>query len=454
MSSDDTTRRDREKILSETTRRRVLKASGAATGAALLGAGSVQAKSGDINGNDGDKVDIEATSVTVSKGTNVAPTVSPDGESIVMDLHGVLFRLPRDGDQAEPLTDVTLEPARPDYAPDGSRIAFQGYADGDYDIWTMAPDGSDLRQLTDDFWDDREPKWSPDGTRIAFSSDRGEEYDIWALDVDSGELQQWTDTAGEKYEPTWSPDGSEIAYVSEPVEDNSDTPVETIEAVDQNGQTRTLVTAEPEQTLRSPSWSPDGEEVAYARQSPGKEGEGQVDLMVSGRQITDGEDVFIFTPDWVSEDELLYSADGNVRVVDLLSSQKSDISFSATFHLPGIDYERKSYFDGSSGAREVQGIESPTVSSDGERVAFVALDDLWVMRVGQPPRRITDDSAYQVDPAWSPDDRYLAYSSDKEGTQDLYVYDMETGEDWPVTSRDEEAAVSAAWSPDGSKIAF
>lgn len=430
-------------------RRDVLKAGGAVTGAAMLGVGAVGASGRDDD--DIDRVNIEGANVTVTEGTNVAPTASSDGESIVMDLHGVLFQLPRDGGQAEPLTDVVLEPARPDYAPDGSRIAFQGYADGNYDIWTMAPDGSDICQLTDGFWDDREPKWSPDGTQIAFSSDRGEKYDIWMLDVESGELQQWTDSVGENYEPTWSPNGSEIAYISEPVDDNS---AYKIKAVNQSGETRTLVTADPEHTLHSPSWSPEGEDIAYVRESPEDQGEGQVDLMVSGEQVTDGEDVFIFTPDWLSAEELLYSADGNIRTVSLPSSETSDIPFSATFHLPELDYERKSYFEDDRGAREVQGIESPTLSSDGEHVAFVALNDLWVMRIGQPPRRITDDSAYQVDPAWSPDDRYLAYSSDKEGTQDLYIHDMETGEDWQVTSRDEEAAVSAAWSPDGSKIAF
>jgi Tol biopolymer transport system component len=442
---------DRRTFMSKTTRRDLLKASGAATGAAMLGVGSAQAHGleGKRVDEERDQVDIAATNVTVTEGTNVAPTLSPDGESIVMDLHGILFRLPREGGHAEPLTDVELEPARPDYAPDGNRITFQAYVDGNFDIWTMAPDGSDLRQLTDDWWDDREPKWSPDGTQIAFSSDRGEGYDIWTVDVATGELQQWTDTAGENYEPTWSPDGMEIAYITDPAADSA----QTIKAVDQDGDTRTLITAETGERLHSPSWSPDGDDIAYVRQSSDGEEQGPIDLMISGEQVTDGEDVFIFTPDWLSSDELLYSADGDIRVLELASRATSDIPFSATFHLPGLEYKRKSYFDDDRGAREVQGILTPTLSPDGEHVAFVALNDLWVMRTGRPPRRITNDSAYQVDPAWSPDGRYLAYSSDKAGTQELYVHDMQTGTDRQVTSRD-DAVVSAAWSPDGSTIAF
>lgn len=433
------------------TRRTLLRASGAATGAAMLGVGSVKGHSG---GDDEDTVDIEAERVTVTEGTNIAPTSSPDGESIVVDLHGILFRLPREGGHAEPLTDVELEPARPDYAPDGDRIAFQAYADGNFDIWTMAPDGSSLRQVTDDFWDDREPKWSPDGSQIAFSSDRGGEYDIWTVDVSTGDLQQWTDNSTENYEPTWSPDGTEIAYVTS-AGDYADTtgPAETIEVVDEDGNTRTQITAESGETLHSPSWSPDGENIAYVRKRDSAEDAGEIDLMVSEEQVTSGEDVFIFTPDWLSADELLYSADGDIRVLELESDTKSDVPFTAAFDLPDVEYEHKSYDFDDSSAREVQGVLTPTLSPDGEHVAFVALNDLWVMRVGRSPRRVTDDSAYQVDPAWSSDGRYLAYSSDKNGTQDLYVYDMQTGSERRVTSR-EGAVVSAAWSPDESTIAF
>lgn len=399
-------------------------------------------------------VDIDAERVTVTEGTNIAPTPSPDGESIVVDLHGILFRLPREGGHAEPLTDVELEPARPDYAPDGDRIAFQAYADGNFDIWTMAPDGRDCQQLTDDFWDDREPKWSPDGSQIAFSSDRGGSYDIWTVDVATGELQQWTDNSVENYEPTWSPDGTEIAYVTAAGDYADDTGVaDTIEAVDRDATTRTLITAVSGETLHSPSWSPDGEDVAYVRKRESDEDAGEIDLMVSEEQVTDGEDVFIFTLDWLSTDELLYSADGDIRVLELSSGAASDVPFTAAFDLPEVEYERKSYDFDDSSAREVQGILTPTLSPDGKHVAFIALNDLWVMRIGESPRRITDDSAYQVDPAWSPDGRYVAYSSDKNGTQDLYVHDMQTGSDRQVTSR-EDAVVSAAWSPDGSTIVF
>lgn len=384
----------------------------------------------------------DETTVTTTEGTNIAVTASPDGESIVMDHAGILFHVPREGGEAEQLTDAELEPAYPDYAPDGSRVAFQSYIDGNYTIWTMDPDGSDLRQLTDHvFYDDREPAWSPDGTTIAFSSDRGgESYDIWTVDVSSGDVQQVTDDSGENYLPTWSPDGEEIAYIADD---------EGIRATTLDGTTRTVINPTPGERLHAPAWGPSGD-IAYIRMTS----RSQADLMISDEQITEGEDVFVLPPHWLSEDELLYTADGVIRELDREPGEASEIPFSTSFDLPTLDYERKSYEFDERGAKEVQGIQTPTLSPDGERVAFIALNDLWVMTIGESPRRLTDNIYYQVDPDWSPDGRYLAYSSDEAGTQDVYVYDTQTETRHRVTSLDGEAAIAAQWSPDGSRIAF
>lgn len=411
----------------------------------ILGGSAMLAGIGGVGNVAGEGEDIDVKTVTATRGTNIAPTASDD--SVVMDLHGFLFKFPLDGGQAERLTDVELEPARPDYSPDGTRITFQGYAGGEFNIWTIAPDGSDARKVTDSRWDDREPKWSPDGARIAFSSDREEHYDIWTVDVETGELQQWTDDSNENFEPAWSPDGTEIAYVN-------DTDG-TIEAVDEDGETRTLVEAEADEALNSPSWSPDGEDIAYIRRNFPQDQAQEINLMINGDQISDSNDVFPFTPEWLSPDEILYAADGNVLSYDQTSGEISDIPFEAEFLVPEIDFEKKTYIHEKDDQkrRDVKGILTPRFHPDGDRVAFVALNDLWVMEIGEKPERITDDQWYQADPAWSPDGRYLAYSSDKPGTQELYVYDTETETHRRVTDID-DAVVSTAWSPDMSKIAY
>jgi Tol biopolymer transport system component len=391
------------------------------------------------------------TSVTVDEGTNFEVTPSPDGKWLVIDLHGMLYRLPAGGGTAERFTDVLLEPARPDYSPDSMRIAFQAYAGGGFHIWTMAADGGDLRQLTTGEYDHREPRWSPDGTRIAFSSDRaadrttpldnGGSYDIWSVDVATSQLQRWTNVATqEEFEPTWSPDGAEIAFIVS----------NRIDAVNAAGVRRTLVASVPGRTLNSPSWSPSGTQIAYVARSGG-----QSNLWVSGRQITSGQEVFVWsTPKWISDTEIMYAADGKIRVVNVVSGAFRTVPFSATLTLPTLAYQKKRYDFDSRNLRPVRGILTPALSPDGRTIAFIALNDLWLMEIGKNPRRLTHDTFYELEPAWSRDGRYLAYSSDRAGTEDIYVRDMLTGAERRVTWLDEGAETSAAWSPDGRSIAF
>src|SRR5262249_28041107 len=95
-------------------------------------------------------------SVTVTEGTNVNLTLSPDRKTIIIDLQEALWSLPISGGAARRLTDPFLEPARPDWSPKGDLVAFQSFKGGTFHIWLMKPDGSGIRQLTDGHGDDRD----------------------------------------------------------------------------------------------------------------------------------------------------------------------------------------------------------------------------------------------------------------------------------------------------------
>ena len=190
-------------------------AAAAAAAAGLPGGVAGAGTSGGGGGGGGSGFGRRRVRVVLTEGTNLAAIASPARDRLIVELQGRLWALPITGGQAERLTDPELEPARPDWSPDGSRLAFQAYRTGQYHIWTSAPDGSDLRQHTDGPWDDREAAWSRDGQRIAFSSDRAGEgsYDIWTVEVATGELRRWTSGADNDYAPTWSADGASIVFV-------------------------------------------------------------------------------------------------------------------------------------------------------------------------------------------------------------------------------------------------
>ena len=395
--------------------------------------------------------------VVVTEATNSAATVSPDRRTIIMDVQGVLWSFNSSGGSGRQLTDPLIEAARPDFSPRGDLVAFQAYASGTFHIWVMRPDGTGLRQITSGHGDDREPRVSPDGTKIAFASDRAfnGSYDIWVVDLGSGALTQWTNTGGvttppapasvDEFEPTWSPDGTKIAFVV-----GSGANGTTIQARDAAGTQTVLATAAPGTRVNSPSYSPDGTRVAYLQFGSNKS-----NLMVNQVQVAATDDAFPFFPQWLSNDQLLYTADGKIRTTVVSTGATSEIPFEVRFRLNRPPYRHKRFDFDSDDARQALGIVGPALSPDGRRVAFGALNQIWVMEIGRRPRAITGGLYYKTDPAWSPDGTKIAYASDKSGkTMDLYVIDWRTGVERRVTALDGSAEVSPAWSPDGRFLAY
>lgn len=385
--------------------------------------------------------------VTLTEGTNIVATVSPDRQSIIMDVQGVLWRLGAGGGEARRITDPLLEATRPDWSPRGDLVAFQAYAGGTFHVWTMTPGGDNVRQLTFGHGDHRDPTISPDGTKVAFSSDRAFEgsYDIWVAELATGALQRITsDNALEEFEPSWSPDGTRLAFVS-----GTSASATRIEVIDGSGARTTFATAPAGARFNSPSWSPEGKNIAYVQFASNRS-----QLFVSGRQVAPNNDVFPFPARWLSANELLYTADGKVRILELASGSAREVPFEATVTLNRPSYRRKHHDFDSLRRRQAKGIVGPALSPDGRRVAFQALNQIWVadLHSGRS-RQMTVDRYYKSDPAWSPDGAMLAYSSDKAGTPDIYVLNLASRSEERVTSLP-GAEVSAAWSPDGRAIAF
>ena len=389
--------------------------------------------------------------VTVDEGTSMSVAVSPDGRTLAVDLQGSIWTLPASGGAATRITDVFNDARQPAWSPDGRTIVFFAFRDGGYDIWAVAPDGTDQRKLTWGPFDDREPAWSHDGTHVAFSSDRGNQlggdYNVWVLDAGTGDLRQVTTDPANDFMPSWSPDDTEIAFISRrgatPGDGGGRQSVWVAGVA--GGAERRLTSATS--SADAPSWGPGGQIVYHSLAA------GQSRLEVDGTPLTGNENAFPFRVSWASATEFYYTSDGKIRKRALESGEAQTVEFTATVQVTPPSYAKRTRDFDSTVPREALGIVRPTISPDGTKVAFAALNDIYVMPIGEEPENITSDSAYDTDPAWSPDGSQLAYSSDKGGDQlQLWVRDMATGESRQLTTMSTQP-LGAAWSPDGTRIA-
>ena len=413
--------------------------------------------------------------VMLREGTNLAAALSPDGETLAIDLLGSIWVIPDSNNVAHRITDELSDARQPDWAPDGQRIAFQAYRDGNWHIWSIAKNGQDLRQHTFGLFDDREPAWSHDGSRIIFSSDRSGNYDIWELNVASSLVTQITNGPMPDFAPVFSPDSSAIAYVK------SQGPGGRILVRQADGTER--VVAQVEGEIAGPSFSPDGNHLIF-----NEIGQGSSRLLLLELEVetsddeprtvsSSGEDVFPFRATWISNNEFLYTADGKIKHQRLLKdnlgslSQQSPeiVEFEARVTFNREPYERRRRDFDSTEPQPVRGIVSPSISPAGDAVAFVALGDLWFLPVTQAtgktdsrnpssssgtiPVRLTSDPFIELDPAFSPDGQQLAFVTNRASTLDIWLRDLATGNEKQLTNLPGHE-LAPSFSPDGSKLAF
>jgi hypothetical protein len=90
------------------------------------------------------------------------------------------------------LTDQSTDNRFPRVAPDGKRIAFTSYRDGNAEIYVMNADGSAVARLTNSAGDDEAASWSANGSQLAFASNRDGDYEVYMMNIDGSGQSQLT----------------------------------------------------------------------------------------------------------------------------------------------------------------------------------------------------------------------------------------------------------------------
>jgi imidazolonepropionase-like amidohydrolase/Tol biopolymer transport system component len=96
---------------------------------------------------------------------------------------------------------------------------------------------------------------------------------------------------------------------------------------------------------------------------------------------------------------------------------------------------------------------SLSVSPDGKTIAFDLLGDLYTLPIaGGDAKPLTKGMAWDMQPAYSPDGKWIAFTSDRDGADNVWVIPAGGGEAKQVTKEDFRLVNSPAWSPDGQFI--
>ena len=147
------------------------------------------------------------------------PAVSPDGQRLafttyaegqprirVMSLETMRF-LPFLNPQAS-------MNATPSFTPDGARILFASSLAGySSQLYVASSDGRDLKRLSNNRAIEVEPKVNPKtGADIVFVSGRGGPQQIYRMNIDGADVTRLTPGEGEAANPAWHPDGQHIVF--------------------------------------------------------------------------------------------------------------------------------------------------------------------------------------------------------------------------------------------------
>jgi TolB protein len=261
---------------------------------------------------------------------------------------------------------------------------------------------------------DAYPFWSPDGKQVVFQSDRhtnmSGDFAIYIMDVDGTNIRRLTFREESDETPVWSPDGSKILFSSYvKAEDNE------LFLMKTDGTDITQLTNHPGRDGHQ-KFSPDGTRIIFNSQRD-DDGKGEIRNYEIYEMKLDGSDIGRLTdfPEWDTYPSI--SPDG------------SKIVWRRVLPTGG--------------------------TSDSGRNS-----EIFVMnRDGSDPMNLTNHSAFDGYPSWSPDCSKIVFASNRNGKTrgNFHIYIMDSDGSDVTKILDNEASVEDArpmWSPDGSKILF
>jgi tricorn protease len=364
------------------------------------------------------------------------------------------------------------------------------------DLWIVGREGGAARRLTSTPAVERDPHLSPDGRWVAFTSNRSGNADVYVVAAEGGEPRRLTWHPGEDEARGWSPDGRLVLFAS----DRETAPVShaRLWTVPAGGGAPALL---PAPMAVDGSFSADGRRLVYDRidrwdvEWRNYRGGQNTPLTIldlatldevrlPNERTTDTRPVWVdgtifFLSDrdlatnvWAYDvgtralrqvtrfrdadvkalaaggGALVIEQDGWLHTVDPATGATRRLAITAQGDFP---WAMPRWTD------VARSISAASLSPTGRRALFEARGEIFTVPVDKGDARNLTRSPGAADrtPLWSPDGRQVAWFSDPGEGYRLVLQDQDgLGTPRTVPLGDARYAFHAAWSPDGSRIAF
>lgn len=272
---------------------------------------------------------------------------------------------------------VDMEPS---WSPDGKWIAFTRFQNRGHAICIISTKDGIVRRLSPANYGYGNPMWSLDSKWVVYISGHKEGNRLWKVSIEGGEPIEFLPRAkyGQCLQPAWSPDRRTIAYLaSVPSQIHYTPPKRDIWLLDAaSGNSRRLSYLSTA-SIRHPSWSPDGTEIAFV--------------------VRGGHDIL----------KAISVTDGTIREIGTYR-----IAAHGEKHFESPEWSPDgSAFVVSSGLNPHGVIKAYVVDSTGaEKEVLPTAPDIWIVPAGErDPIQITETVEQEQSPTWSPDGKKIAF---------------------------------------------
>ncbi len=365
-----------------------------------------------------------------------------------------IWIVPKQGGTATKLSSPDGPELYPRFSPDGQSIAFSGNYDGNLDIYTLPISGGIPQRITHHGMPDVLQDWFPDGKSLLYTSSMNsgkQRFSQFYKVPATGGLPEKMPPAYGEY-ASFSPDGKKIAFVYKSRANRTwkryrGGTAADVYTFDLNTLASENIT-QNEANDEFPMWH--GNTVYYLSDA-GSEKRFNIwsyELRSKTRkQLTHFKDFDAAYPA-LGPEEIVFTAGGKIYLLKLANDALQEVNIQVVDDFMAAKPRQEN-------VREW--IRNYSLSPDGKRLLVEARGEIFNVpaQKGFTVNLSQSSGSAERYPAWSPDGRYAAWWSDKNGEYQLVLQDLtRPGQSQTLTNFTSGFRYNLFWSPDSKKLAF